>query len=787
MGRAIRIALRVLRQERRLWAVVGLVSAASGVTAATAALYYCILLAPLRTPEPERVISMGSLAYGSLTDPVAWWGQAEGLEAIALYRVGDVTSSVGQDEQWRRVAEVSPGFLPSLGVRPLVGRDFTADDAGQRVAIIGADIWRQEFGGAPDVVDRTVDIGGIRHRVIGVMPPTVRFPARTQLWTARQARETDRLLLLEGSPSSLVPIRTPIGWIGRLRPGVSVDQVRAQLTALVERANRELSPVTRVRYGDRAAASLMTVSLSRSSRQMVLLLTITSLSLWLLSGVNCALYLIARQSARADELAMRIALGASRRQIQWLQFTEAGAIGVIAGIAASAISLGGVRLAVHVLPAAASFWVPTTAVISGMLVGAAAGGVLAGMLAGAISVIFGARRPLRAGVGLRSRSHAMQRRGRQALIAFQLAAATVLMAGAMSGAAQLVAWRPSDPGFEPEYVLTAMVGMPRIRTEKGFELPLQLVDDILAAARIIPSVTAAALSFEVTATAARRQFHALAAGDQHLLPAVATVTPDYFETFGIPMLAGRPAERIDEVVVNTALAQALWPGEAATGKTVKVRDRPVLVTGVVANTHLAGDSARPLEFYRPFQPGTSPLPHPPMRLSVRCAKACGDVARLLGELNGRSGLIVARVDAVEELIAAESQPLFARAIVTAVFAGIGIVIALLGLYAFVSHSVARRASEAGIRLSLGASPRRVARTLAVDGLAAVAAGAAIGTAVLPLVFKLLRGIVFGGPALSPSVVLLAAGVTVAVGAAACLVPSWTLASKAPLQLINNRV
>jgi putative ABC transport system permease protein len=677
-------------------------------------------------------------------------------------------------------------MFPMLGVAPAIGRVFTPSEeepGNERVVVIGYGLWQRMFGGRRDVLGAPMSLNGSVYTVIGVMPKSFQFApfwaTRAELWAP---------LPLAGRINDGQSLRI----FARLAPSVTLDQARADLRAGTARLeardpgtnkNVVITPLKEKVVGD--------------IRTPLLTLLVAVAFVLLIACTNVAHMLLARASARQREIAVRTALGATRRRVVGQLLAESCVLAALGGAAGMALAAGGVRALVAaspaIIPRVTSVTVDGGVLLIALAVSAAtvlAFGLLPAVRASRVDLAETFRDGDRSSSGGRGRS-----RVRDALVASEFALALVLLVGAGLMIRTLVALQQIDPGLDPRNVVSMIVstaGTPAADTARHAAFYVNSLEHV----RAVPGVMAASyinhrpfdgdmwgFPFRVEGTSPARQ-------NEWPTATYRVVFPGYFETMRIPILRGRDvstADRADApgvVVINEFMAKRHWPGADPIGRRLTLDDSTWLtVVGVVKN-HVRESLTAPAEeeMFLPFaqQPryvkGLGASRTVTLVARVACARvecnASGFVAPISAairsvEHNAPISAVVS-FGALARSATAESR--FYLTLLTA-FAAVAVLLAAVGIFGVITYAVARRTHEIGIRIALGAEPSSVMRSIIGEGLAIVSVGAAAGLASAVALTRLMRGILYG---VSPTDAWTFTAVTALLGGvalAASLVPA----------------
>jgi putative ABC transport system permease protein len=720
-------------------------------------------------------------------------------------------------------AQVEWSFLPTFGVAPLAGRNFTLDDDRQyapTVALISYRLWQSRFAGEARALGSTLMVDGAPVKVIGVLPRDFELPTleRADLLVPQA------LHMAHYSPNDT---GRPLHVFGRLKDGVTMERARSMLQPFFQFAIEHFLGSGRMRQQATVALHSIRDFQIHDVRLASWILFGATLAVLLIVCANVANLLLARFAGRRREFAMRRALGAGHGRLVRQTLTESL---LLCGFGAAA----GCALAwamLSVLRAAAPRGIPRIAQASldgRVLLFTLAAMLVCGLALG-LAPAFSSLTP-EALAGWRAAGSS--RHGlRHALAAAQIAVSLVLLADAGLLIESLWNMTRLSPGVDTDQVVTTdiTVGAPRYATSAQRQ---RFFDDLTERLRAIPLIASVAVSDSVPPSAPTHN-HPLSgmhvAGRAPGEPGAGgvvwrrTVSPAYFAAVGTPVVRGRGFRKEDltstenVMVISATLARRLFPNEDPIGRAVDIpagRWKNVTVIGVAADTENTGvpGQSEP-EYYLLRRPGPPPFATPTAPPRGNDALLGGDaslIARALHIYDGEGYLIVrspARADAVAQWIRSEAAALDATVPVTiatmrqrvrslserprfdafllSLFAGIGVALAAFGLYGLLGFLVVQRTQEIGVRVALGATPRNVAKLVLRDGLRWTAAGVALGLGGAIVTAQSLGGLLFGIRPENPVAFAVSAGVLIAVAMVAMLSPALRAARIDPLEALRR--
>lgn len=791
----LRYALRTWRKNPGFTLIVLLTVALSvGATTAIFSVINGVLLKPLPYPDPDRVIILWSSNPGiglpqfsvSPHDYVDWKQQARSFEAMGARRPATFNLTGDGGEPERIPSErVTDGFFQALGLEPFLGRLLTAEDqagGGARVVVLNRSLWERRFGGDPRLVGKTILLDGEAHVVAGIVDDPLRGTL-AEIWAP--------LGLDLSKENRGVHLVFPMA---RLKRGVSLEQARAEMSTIARRLAQQYPETNE---GWEVGMEGFHAFIIKDVRPRLLILFAAVLAVLLIACANLMNLFLARFAMREREMAIRAALGAGRWRVARQLLTEILTVAVAGGAAGVVLAGWGTRALLALNTKAVPR--PGEVGVDGRVLLFALGvALLAGLAAGLWPALRASRPDLQAPLKEGTRTMAGGVRGkfvRNALVLTEVAAALVLLIAAGLLIKSFARLNDIDPGFRADHGLTARVYLP---PSKYKEAPQKIAawNALLEGARALPGVEAAALVGRMPLAE-----HRILKGGAYLpgqvpeneneVPVinVRTVSPETFRALGIPLRAGRAplptdgATSVKVVVVNQALAERLWPGGPALGRQVIWESGPsgpqeatvIGVAGNIRNNSL--DAEGDLEVYVPF----SQVALHEMTLSeaTLLLRTTGEPVQLAGALRNvvssyDRDLPVSDVRSVQTIVDQALSPARFGMILIALFAGLALVLASVGVYGVISYSVAQRTHEIGIRMAIGADRGDVLRMVLWQSLALALVGVVVGLACARILTGFLAGQLFGVSATDPAVFAAVAGLLTLVA----LVASWVPARRA---------
>ena len=740
-------------------------------------------LVVLRSSRPTHGIPTQDVSYPDFT---AWRDQATTFDGMAAQASLSVTLAAPQGSIQAVAAAVSWQLFTVLGTRPAIGRDFRADDdrpGAPGMALLGHDIWTDQFGADSAIIGTTIGINDRQHTVIGVMPPRFRFPENTALWIplAPIADENAR-----GSRS--------LGVFARLAPGVSQERATLELQAIAARLAAAY-PATNTAWTARLVP--LTEYLGSEEGLLSALAMMGAVTfLLLIACTNVANLMLARGSARRREIAIRFALGASRGRTIRLLLVESMTLAALSGILGIGVASVSLRLLDAALPAASvpyyiDWQIDTSALL--YITSIALGTAIAFGLVPALLVSGGdLQDPLKEG----QRSTGIGRRParfRNSLVVLEVALSLILVVGATLFARTLKNLANADPGFETASLLSLRVNLPGPRYADASSRT-RIVDELVTRMEALPGVASAA----ATSTGYVGGFYGGGTVEGANGPAYdirwTSVTPHWFLTLNIPILQGRgftPSEgqdRAQVAIVNQSMANRVWPNENPVGHRFRFVEDSALpwltVVGVARDVHGVRPRAR--------QQALVFLPYPyatPRTVSILVRTATSEplagvpgIRRAVRESD--PALPIFEIQTMEELRRLAYAETTVLGGIFSVFGFIALSLAAIGVYGVIAYGVTQRTHEIGVRMALGARRVDVLGMFVGQGLRLATLGLVIGLAGTFALTRVLRGMLFGVSTTDPVSFTVGAVLLLLVAVAATWAPAWRAAHRDPARILR---
>jgi putative ABC transport system permease protein len=787
--------------------VAALLSLALGIgaTAAIFTVVNAVILRPLPFVEPDRLVAVWETSPDNNRRWVApanfldWRRDARSFSALAAYDQFSLNLT-GRDRPERlRAASVSGNFWSLLGVQAFAGQTFTeAHDApgAAPVAMLTHGGWQRLFGGDSSAIGRALILDGRPHTLVGVLPPTFDFlgPDIDVVTSADRAVPSS----FPGTVRDITQNRDAhiIYVIGRLKPGVSVEQAQAEMTAIMGRLEQAY-PMFNAGLGARVVA--LHEDVVADSRTALLLLLGAVGFLLLIACVNVANLLLARAVARQREMRIRVSLGARRARLVRQVLSETVLLGLIGGALGLLIATWGVQalmtLAPEGLPRATAIRVDATTLLVALLLSVATA-LLFGLAPALQATSSQLQQPMHA-EGLRASEGRTQRRMQRALVVSELTLAQVLLAGAGLLIASFVNVQRVDLGFNPDRLLAVELTMPPGKYTDP-ERKLAFNRAVLEKMQALPGVQSAAATLTVPLRGAINRGIRLLdrpeppPGQQPNIDFM-IVSPAYFRTLGIPLVAGRAFSEQDRsdtpgvAIVSQATARRYWPDGRALGQRVRFGStKEAEIIGVVGDVRQR-DPARAPEplLYIPLEQDAESWNFIAFALRVQGDAAALSAAVREAVLTVDPDQPVARIRTLDEI----SDTLLAgrrfNTILLGLFAAVALVLAAVGTYGVMAYSVTRRTREIGVRMALGARPADVLRMVLGQGGALVVIAIALGLAGGLATNRLLAQQLFEIGASDPLTLAAGAATLMTFALLACYIPARRATRIQPIEALRQ--
>ncbi len=802
LWRDVRIGVRTLLRSPG-FALTAVVVMALGIGANVAlfTLVHSVLLRPLPFANPGRLVGVfEAQSDGTNWDNVVaggcfgvWRDQSRSFSRLAVYQEREYNLA-GDGNQLPEAIEAqtaSWNVFPLLGVEPALGRLFTADEdrpGANATVVLTWGLWKRRFGGDPGIVGRNVLIEAKPYTVVGVLPAWFTWPdPKVQLWTPLYHEKSPEVMRMFDAHGFHV--------VGRLRPGVTIEQASAELNALQREIRREhpdgpVNDAVDLRW-------LVDAETYEIKTGLYALLGATG-CLLLIACLNIANLLVARSASRSKEAAIRTALGGNRARLIREQVVESLMLAIAGGALGLLLAQGILRWLIATrddIPRAETIHIDGVVILFALV--AIAG---CGLIAGLIPALASKHKQVLTALQESSRSYSGSRgraRLRQVLLALEVGLTVVLLIGAgllLRSYAQL---RGANLGFAQHNVLTMDMNLPKTSYPTA-DRRLGFIESLLSRVRALPGVEAAGITTIPPGEGRSRDDvftiteHPPLPRGQVLDALTRFVDPGYFQALQIPVVEGRTldaSERLDQalaVVVNQELVREYFPNEDPIGRHIDAEmifpGKQLRIVGVVGDTRDAiAHDPYPVIYY-PLLSGDQRG----LTLVVRSRRDPSGIAlaaqKAVASID--PGLPVSNVLTMEQVLGESSLDARFDATLLLAFAALSLLLAMVGLFGVLSFMVAQRTTEIGIRIALGAGREQIMRQMLRDGLRPALWGLVLGLVASMGVTRLIASLLFGTRPFDPEVFALVAATLLAVAALACALPAWRASRLDPVEALR---
>jgi putative ABC transport system permease protein len=766
--RDIKYGIRMLFKNPG-FTIVAFLTLALGIGANTAifSILNSILFQPLPFKTPDQLVMVLSsntrhLRKGisaSYPDFLDWQKQNTVFSQMSVSRVKSYTLTGVGDPERIEGGRVSGNFFDLLGIKPELGRSFTAEDdkpGAEKVVVIGDGLWRRRFGSDPGVVGRNITLNGESYRIIGVLPASFEFPIElqdAQIWSTISL--DGELLTQRGAHY--------VSTLARLRPNAALKTAQTELSTIAKRLEKQYPDDNTGRVVD---VKPLSEYLVQKIRPALLLLWGAVGFVLLIACTNVANLFLARSAARQKEVAIRTALGANRSRLVRQMLTESILLSLLAGTAGLFIAFWSID-AIRTIDFAGIPRLHDLQLDSAVLIFTLFISLLTGILFGLVPAL----------KSVPDSSDALKEGGRSAagglhrnrigriLVVSEVALAFVLLIGA--GLLIRSFWRLQqvNPGFDSSNILTMQISLPAAKYEEAFSA-INFFDQVLKRVSALPGVeSAAAINYAPLGGDNSRSSFDL---EKHPAPQaeqpaaeIKCDTPEYFHTMRIPILRGRAFDEHDRkdskgvLLINNAMAHRYWPKEDPIGQRIQIgvsfyEDEPKFweIIGIVGDTkQFSLDSDATPEFYLPH----AQQPWPEMTLLIRGSSNPSSLTEAVKAQvkSVDKDQAVSMVRLMDEYVSnSVAQQRFSM-VLLAIFACMALLLASIGIYGVISYSVTQRTNEMGIRMALGAQRQDVMKLVLGQGVVMISAGIAAGLFSALLLTRLMLTLLFQVSAVDP--------------------------------------
>jgi putative ABC transport system permease protein len=714
-----------------------------------------VLLKPLSYPEADRIVVLEGVnpAKGitdsnmSIPDFADWQSQNQVFDQLAGFVFGGSLLTSGEETERVRATGVTNDFFPLFGIAALAGRTLQADDSEKGrdpVVVLSYGLWQRRFGGNQSVIGSKVTLSGKSTTIVGVLPAGFDYPAQSELWVpypidAAAERRDNRFFLV----------------VARLKPGVPIAQAQASLDTINQR-------LAQTYVDTNSGWNVRVINLQErmvgSMRKSLLVLLGAVAFVLLIACANVANLMLARATGRQKEIAVRAALGASRWRVVRQLLTESLLLSVIGGAIGLLLSVWLTKLLVSISPANTPRFdeIKPDAWVFAFTLGLT---VVTGIVFGLAPALQAARVDLNGGLkegGGKGSGGSRNKRLRSLMMISEIALSFMLLVGAGLLIRSFMRLREVSPGFTSDNLLTMRVSLLSSKYAAG-EPRIQLLRQTLERLSTLPGVqsTGAVLSLPLGGDTFNVGRSYIREGrpftpEESANAAYLAATPDYFRTLQMSVLLGRPFNDQDSekapmvLIVNETMARQLWPGESPLGRRITIwRDEkfPREIVGVVSDTKSALDTDAGSQMYVPYAQDSG---WGSMSLVVRTT---GDPLNTSAAARGAirsvdKGIPVYNVRTMNDVLATSVSQQRVSMLLLSAFAGVALLLAMIGIYGVTAYYVTQRTQEIGIRMALGAQMGDVLRLVLTSGMALAVVGIGLGVAGSLALTRLMTSLLF---------------------------------------------
>jgi putative ABC transport system permease protein len=789
------------------FALVTILALALGIGANTAifSVVNGILLRPLPYKTAARLVFLSewsqqvpnmSVSYPNFQD---WHSQNHTFDEMAAFRSnGYVLTGAGEPERLT-VREVSQSFFPVLGVEPASGRNFTADEdraGGNKTVVLSHGLWQRRFGGNASIIGQQLTLNNESYTVVGILPQTFEWQSAVDIYVPLGLR-ADRMQDRDSHPGIYV--------VGLLKPNVTVEQARADMTEITERLAKDY-PKTNT--GNGYTLNTLQYTATQNIRSSLFVLMAAVAFVLLIACANVANLLLARAASRSKEIAIRTALGAGRARIIRQLLTESLLLSVTGGALGLLFAMWGVdALLASVSDNVPNLLMANVRLDARVLVFTLAASVVTGLLFGLAPAIQVSKSNLNETLkeGGRSGSEGGARqRVRSFLVVAEVAISLLLLVGAGLLIKSFMNLRQSDLGFDPDNVLTMRIAIPETRYKENGQIE-NFYRSLLQRVQGLPGVESAGVTIGLPMNGGIEsgvtfEGHEVTNIKDVTVAVNLAVSPDYFRTMDIKLVEGRYFTDQDRegqprvAIIDEMMATRFSPDASAIGKRIRLGGAApgangpppwMEIVGVVKHVrHYGPSETARVEIYRPFFQLPIPVDSPlaggqpitfPRGVSL-AVRSSSDPTALTNSIRNAVHEIdpdqpLSAIQTMNEIVAATISPQKFASWMLGLFASTALLLAALGIYGVMAYSVTQRTHEIGIRMALGANRKDVLRMIVGHGMKLTLIGVAVGIVGAYAAARAMSDMLFGVKVADPLTYASVAVVLSAVALLSCLIPA----------------
>jgi putative ABC transport system permease protein len=785
----IRYGIRGL-WKRPGFTAVAVLTLALGIGANTAifSVVNAVLLKPLQFRDPDRLVMIwedATFAGFPRNTPapanyVDWKTQTQSFEDMAASTESTFNLTGDGDPERVTAYKVTANFFPLFGVAPALGRGFTADEdrpGAAKVTVLSHSLWQTRYGRDPQIVNREIQLDGEKYTVVGVMPAGFQFfESDVRLWVPLALDAED----LANRGGHFLKV------VARMKPGVTLDQAQADLKALMARVGKDNPEET---FDGKLGAFAMPLreQLAGDVRTSLVVLLVAVACVLLIACANVAGLLLARAVARRREIALRIALGASRPRVVRQLLTESLLLSGAAGIIGSILAYWSFAFLQKLIPEQmallTSLTLDTRILLFTLLISLATG-VVFGLVPALQSANVDLNEALKQGTRVTSTG-----RLRSALIVFEVAVSIVLLVSAGLLIQTLFQLFNQYSVLQPEQVLTMRTVLPQTKYKEPQQRQA-FYEQVLDRVEHLPGVVAAGYSTSIPLVWKGGTSGFVPEGLQTPIAGMSydanhrEVSATYLQSMNVPLRQGRYFDKRDNensmrvAIINETMARQYWPGENALGRRFNIGDPNdgewMEIVGIVGDVRQMGlDEPVKAEMYVPYRQVTDWPYFSPRDLAIRTSgnpsNLVGSVRQIIREVDPDQP--ISNIATMSEVLGVEAEQRRMGMIMLAAFAGLALLLASLGIYGVLAYFVTQHTNEIGVRIALGANRRNILALVLKKGMSLTLLGVAIGLAVSFALTRLMSSLLFGVNASDPLTFVVVPLLLSLVALLACWIPA----------------
>jgi putative ABC transport system permease protein len=791
----VRYGFRMLASKPGI-TLVAAIALALGIGANTAifSVVNTVVLRPFPFKDPDRLVLLWQhhaklvdldRMWMSYPDFLDWRASNDVFEHLGAYRSSSVNLTGKDLPEEVQTAEVSSDVFAVLGVQPLLGRTILPEEdkvGAPPVVVLSHGLWQRRYGSDPELVGQQVSLDGVSHTVVGIMPKGFQFPLRArpvELWTAIGLDADRPWMANRGSHPGITAI-------GLLKPGVTLEQARAGMAAVTGNLAQQYPQTNK---HTTAVLEWFNDEMIGDIRPVLFVLLGGVAFVLLIACANVASLLMSRATARQKEIAIRTALGASRKRIVRQMLTESMLLSILGGLLGLVLALWGIDLLMALSPAS----IPRlrdTGIDGRVLAFTLVVAMLTGFVFGLAPALSGSKPDLNGSLkdGSRGTTEGVRaNRVRSLLVVGEIGLALVLLIGAGLMIKSFIRLMDVRSGFNPENVLTAGIPLASPKYDPP-QSQREFFGRVLEKVEALPGVRAAGVTSSMPLGGGSWQSGMVIEGRPappdgiNPLADISRISPDYFKAAGISLIDGRHFDEHDSadstrvVMIDETLARRFWPDGSPLGKRVAVdrdQNRQLIwreIVGVVNHVKMYGlDEDSRIQIYMPHTQNPSQVMTLMVRSETDPSELAAAVRRHVLEIDGDQPLSDVRT--FEEVVEQSTASRRFSMLLFSIFAGVALVLASVGIYGVMSFSVTQRTHEIGIRMALGAKPGDVLRLVLGRAIMLAVAGVAAGVLGALGLTRLMASFLFGVSATDPVTFVVISVILTSVAMVASYIPA----------------